>query len=95
MEIFRKEFIAIRFVLELSHDLRSSVAEREDAVVSHPFIVDQVNLAQYDLMFIYLISNVHGFLGKLADRLSIFGHRFVPIGLVCLLFFGSAINNPS
>ena len=86
MEILWKKLIAVRFV---GHNLRGSIAEWENTVIPNPFVVGQVDLAQYDFMFIYLISDVHCFLRELTDRLSILGHRFVPIGLMCLLFFGS------
>ena len=95
MEILWKKFVAVRLVLKLGHDLRCSIAERENTIVSNPFVVYQVDLAKYDLVFAHLVSNVHSLLREFADRLSIFGHRFVPIRLMCLLFFGSAINNPS
>jgi hypothetical protein len=54
----QQNVLIARLNYEQQLHLRGSIAEWENAVISNPFVIDQVDLAQYDLMFIYLISNV-------------------------------------
>ena len=45
MKVFWKKFIAVRFILELRHDLWSSIGNWKNLVIPDPFVVHQVHLA--------------------------------------------------
>ena len=45
MQIFGKEFVTVRLVLEFGHDLWCPIAQGKDTVIAYPFVIHEIYLS--------------------------------------------------